>query len=137
MKWCIEDSNMTPTIHEKLKKSMTQGNLSKELMDTILTNFKANITFRTDNIIFIEKLVNQIIGLCYKYNVIIYSITDNKNCLYKCDKIIHNEPRESDKWYLTCIKKVYSSTNIAYHLHFSYNEHQCHLLIAYDTNIIE
>ena len=140
MKWCIENSTMGPTVRNKLKESIQEGNFSKELFNSIFkyANSDMQLTFRSDNLVYIDKLVNKIIGLCYVKNFVFDIANDNHQSLYKSIRIQNNLPRDSGIWYFTFSKVSHLKYgSLSYHFHFSNSEQNFHLLLVHDDNIVE
>ena len=140
MKWCIENSTMGSTVCNKLKKSVQEGNFSKELFNSIFryTSSDMQLTFRSDNLVYIDKLVNKIIGLCYVKNFVFDIANDNHQSLYKSTRISNNQPKDANLWYFTFSKISHSiHEGVSYHFHFSNNNKRFHLLIIHDNNIVE
>lgn len=138
MKWSIENQkSMSPALNDKIIKSIEQGNLSKELLNTVVSYVDSNITFRSDNRQYVEKLVNSIVGQCYKMNIVIDRTEENGKVIYESNRIKYNLPREKDQWYLSMIKREFGKDNLSYHLHYTKDAENCHLIVSHDTMIVE
>ncbi len=139
MKWCIEDTNISTNVCNKLKESINRGDFSKEIFDVILKHINSNIqlTFRSDNLAYIDKLVNKIVGLCYVKNFLFDIANDNHKSLYKSSRIKHNQPKDRDKSYFTFSKVTFpKDLGTSYHFHFSQFHNNSHLLLVHDNNIL-
>jgi hypothetical protein len=140
MKWCIENSTMESTVCNKLKESVQEGNFSKELFNSIFkyTSSDMQLTFRSDNLVYIDKLVNKIVGLCYIKNFVFDIANDNQQSLYKSTRIQTNQPKDTGIWYYSFSKISHKQGGLSYHFNFSNNGHNnFHLLLVHDNNIVE
>lgn len=139
MKWYLENSNNCVKLHNKLENSISRDNFSVEFFNLIFPYIKSDaaITFRSDNVQYIDREVNKIISLCYSKNFTFDVANDNHIPLYKSKRIIEKKPRDNNIWYFTFSKLSYLSDNdIAYHFNFSKNKVNVHLILMLDNNMI-
>jgi len=139
MKWCIDNDLTNGYMRKLLKESVTNGNFSNLLMDTIIKspNTDIQITFRSDNCEYIENIVDTLVGLCHMNSFIFDIAIDDDDSLYRSDRIKNNLPRNTDNWYFTISKLTFSKDNgTSYHIHVSKETKNCHLLFIYDKHIV-
>ena len=113
---------------------------TKETLEDLLQYADSDLqfTFRSDNLTFIDKMVNRIIGFCYIKNFVFDIAIDNHISIYKSNRIINKHPKDNTKWYFTISKMVFSNDScVSYHFHFSKQDKNCHILLVHDNNIVE
>jgi hypothetical protein len=140
MKWCIEDSNVGPFMRKKIKRNLENGTITKETLEELLQypSIDQQFTFRSDNSIFVDKLVNSIIGICYVKNFIFDIAIDDHRSIYKSKRIKNKQPKDNTKWYFTISKMTFTNDNtVSYHFHFSKQGKNCHILLIHDNDIVE
>ena len=139
MKWNLHNEYIESLPKKMLSKKIEKNGLTQLIIDTITYNKKNNdsITFLTDNNNFLEKIVKQIVSLCYERNIRLDTAMDNHNCVYHDDK--DNEYNYDYEWYFTFSKVSFDSDNkntICYYFNFVNKNRNFHLTLMLDENMV-
>lgn len=135
MKWRIgSNNNISKQIFRNLKRSVNEGCFSHNIIDSLdRAESDFEITLSSDNQTYIENMVDNFVSMCYSKNFIFDIAEDNQKLIYTR----HSKSKDKNSWYFSLNKITLSDGyGLSYHIHFSKNKKNFHILLNYDTNII-
>jgi len=129
-------------IYKKLSTGIKKGTFSSTILKTIQKETSKNtkkdskIILRTDSEKFIKNATNKMISICSKLNFMFDKMSINDTALYKSNRIISDEPMDTNQWYFTLSIISFKTNETAYHFHYTWNKQNYHLILLHEQDIV-
>lgn len=138
MKWYIGEKGNNKLQINELKSNIKQKQFPSKVTGILIDEIDSspNLIIKSDNNKFIEFLVKKIMAECHTRNIIIDSIEEESNPIYKSRRYQNKLPLKNNVLYSKINKIQIDNSLISYHFHFIKNKTHSHLILNYDLDLM-
>jgi hypothetical protein len=138
MKWYIGEKGNNKLQINELKSNIKEKQFPSKVTGILIDEIDSspNLIIKSDNNKFIEFLVKKIMAECHTRNIIIDSIEEESNPIYKSRRYQNKLPLKNNVLYSKINKIQIDNSLISYHFHFIKNKTHSHLILNYDLDLM-
>ena len=138
MKWYIGEKGNNKLQINELKSNIKERQFPSKITGILIDEIDSspNLIIKSDNSKFIEFLVKKIMAECHTRNIIIDTIEEESNPIYKSRRYQKKLPLKDNVLYSKINKVQIDNSLISYHFHFIKNKTHSHLILNYDLDLM-
>lgn len=138
MKWYIGEKGNNKLQIKELKSNIKEKQFPSKVTGILIDEIDSspNLIIKSDNSNFIEFLVKKIMAECHTRNIIIDTIEEESNPIYKSKRYQNKLPLKDNVLYSKINKVQIDNSLTSYHFHFIKNKTHSHLILNYDLDLM-